>query len=217
MTLEVQRAAAGTGETLGPSRRVGRPRNTEIETLAIRAAAELLEEGEEVTVSKVVARSGVSRAAIYRRWPSITFLIAAALDLGRTSYPVISVDDDLREAITRSFLPHEPLSGYPMERFYQRIKLIVANPELQHAYWESHVARRRAPLEASMRQAVADGRLRADLDVAAAVDALAGIAYYQILVRGADLKAPETRKRMEAATEVLWRGIRADSEPDSSV
>lgn len=201
--------SAGPRETRGP----GRPRNSDIEQQVIAAAVELVDAGEEVTVARLVERSGVSRAAIYRRWPSITQLVAVALDVGRGSYPEILPEDDLHAAIVDGFLlGGEPAEkDYPKNRFRQRIKLGIDDPALQRTYWESHVARRRAPLERTLSEAVQQGKLRADLDVAACIDALGGVVYYQVVVRGADLHSTETRERVSAALEIIWRGMQPDS------
>ena len=80
-------------------RRPGRPRDEDIDGQIVAATLEIIDAGEEVTVSRVVARSGVSRAALYRRWPSLTTLIAAALDVGRMVPPEYPDDVDLRDAL----------------------------------------------------------------------------------------------------------------------
>lgn len=197
---------------LGSRPRPGRPRVEVLGDNILRATVELLDEGEDVTVSKVVERSGVSRAALYRRWPSIAQLTAAALDSGRTHYPELEVGVGLRESLIASFLPPEagaPTSGagYTMQRFNQRLKLILSDSQLQRAYWSSHVARRRAPLERSLEHAVEQGYLRADLDISACIDALAGVVYYQFIVRGNNLNAPATRARVRAAIDIIWNGM----------
>lgn len=193
---------------VGTRSRPGRPRDRELETQAIDAVVQLLDAGEEVTVSRIVELSGVSRAAIYRRWPSLTLLIAAALDVGRSAYPVLVPERNLRELITRGFLPGAHGHEYPLERFRLRMKLISSDPVLQQAYWNAHVARRRAPLEEALLAAVQAGELHACLDVSSALDALAGVVYYQLVVRGADINAPDTRARMEAAFDLIWQGMR---------
>lgn len=209
MTLTTTAPAAEPDERPGP----GRPRLAGLDERILDAAVALVDAGEEITVSRVVAASGVSRAALYRRWPSITQLTAAALDVGRTAYPPVEVGPGLRESIIHSLLPeshtggHASLRDYPTRRFTQRLRLIIDDPELQHAYWESHIARRRAPLEASLAEAIERGILRADLDASACVDALAGIVYYQFIIRGDDLHAPATRARVVAAFDVVWRGM----------
>lgn len=204
----MQREAPELGDRTGP----GRPRVEALDDRILDAAVQLLDEGQDITVSKVVERSGVSRAALYRRWPSITLLTAAALDVGRVEYPAVRVGDNLRDTLMTNLIP--PLGAdqpaghsYPKQRLNQRLKLILNDPELQKAYWESHVARRRAPLEESLRTAIDEGLLRQDLDVSASIDALAGVVYYQFIVRGDDLRDPVTRARVGAAFDIIWHGM----------
>lgn len=193
-------------------RRPGRPRDEDIDGQIIAATLALIDAEEEVTVSRVVARSGVSRAALYRRWPSLTALIAAALDVGRTVPPAVPTDGDLRETVFATLLG-APTSvtaeGYSEARFRQRIRLVMGDRALQKAYWNSHVSRRRVPLENALRAGIERGILRADLDVEACFDALAGAAYYQLVVRGDGMDSPRARERLHAAFDVVWRGMQA--------
>ncbi|PKQ35894.1 MAG: transcriptional regulator [Actinobacteria bacterium HGW-Actinobacteria-11] len=193
-------------------RRPGRPRDEEIDGQIVTATLEIIDAGEEVTVSRVVARSGVSRAALYRRWPSLTLLIAAALDVGREVPPEYPVDADLHEILLAGLglgadgvAPSAP--GYSEARFRQRIRLVMADRALQKTYWQSHVSRRRVPLQNALRTGIARGELRADLDVEACFDAIAGVAYYQLVVRGDRVSDPAVVERMRAAIEVIWRGM----------
>lgn len=177
----------------------------------IAATLEIIDAGQDVTVNRVVSGSGVSRAALYRRWPSLTTLIAAALDVGRTVPPEYPEGVDLREALIDGFGLGESAAlsaaGYSEERFRQRIRLVMSDRALQKAYWESHVSRRRVPLLNALRAGVARGELRADLDVDACFDAIAGTAYYQIVVRGDRMDDPAVAARLRAAVEVIWRGM----------
>ncbi|MFS6530337.1 TetR/AcrR family transcriptional regulator C-terminal ligand-binding domain-containing protein [Microbacterium aurugineum] len=193
-------------------RRPGRPRDEEIDGQIVTATLEIIDAGEEVTVSRVVARSGVSRAALYRRWPSLTLLIAAALDVGREVPPEYPVDADLHEILLAGLglgadgvAPSAP--GYSEARFRQRIRLVMADRALQKTYWQSHVSRRRVPLQNALRMGIARGELRADLDVEACFDAIAGVAYYQLVVRGDRVSDPAVVERMRGAIEVIWRGM----------
>lgn len=176
----------------------------------VAAVLELIDAEEEVTVSRVVERSGVSRAALYRRWPSLTTLIAAALDVGRTVPPELPVGGDLRETLFTSLIGSPTsisASGYSEARFRQRIRLVMADRTLQRAYWESHVSRRRGPVERALRSGIERGILREDLDVEAAFDAIAGAAYYQSIVRGDPLESADARRRLAAAFDITWRGM----------
>lgn len=193
-------------------RRPGRPRDEDLDGQIVAATLEIIDAGDEVTVSRVVARSRVSRAALYRRWPSLTLLIAAALDVGREVPPEYPADADLHEILLAGLglgadgvAPSAP--GYSEERFRQRIRLVMADRALQRTYWESHVSRRRVPLQNALRVGMARGELRSDLDVEACFDAIAGVAYYQLVVRGDRVNDPAVVERMRAAIEVIWRGM----------
>jgi AcrR family transcriptional regulator len=113
LPVPARRTRAGTGVVVPAEparRRPGRPRAAGHDERILAAASALLEAGEDVTVGRVVERSGVSRAAIYRRWPSMTDLVAAALDQGREPYD-ISVDGDLLENLLAVFAPAAPAVG----------------------------------------------------------------------------------------------------------
>lgn len=199
---------AGAAVRRGP----GRPRDEEIDGQIIAATLALIDAEEEVTVSRVVERSGVSRAALYRRWPSLTMLIAAALDVGRTVPPPMDAEGDLYAAVVGAVFGDSAsvtASGYSEVRFRHRIRLVMGDRALQRAYWRSHVSRRRVPIEEALRRGIERGILRADLGVEACFDAMAGVAYYQLVVRGSRFEDHDSQARMKAALDVIWRGMLA--------
>ncbi len=201
------RAAAGPRA----ARRPGRPRDEEIEERVLAATLALVDVGEPVTLGRVVAGSGAGRAAIYRRWPSLTALLAAALDRGREVLPVPH-DGDLRERLFALYLDSPARIGesYTDARFRRRLQLTLADPALQRAYWHAHVTRRRLPVIELLEQGVAAGELRADLEIEAAIDLINGVFYYQWVVRGESPMEPAPRARCAAALELVWRGMVAD-------
>ncbi|WP_127819800.1 TetR/AcrR family transcriptional regulator [Microbacterium sp. CPCC 204701] len=190
----------------------GRPRDEDLDAQILEATLGLIDADEPVTVGRIVARSGVSRAALYRRWPSLTALVAAALDVGREVPPAIPDDGDLREAVLGAFAAGNSVSasGYSEARFRQRVGLAMADRELQRAYWQSHVARRRVSLEDALRRGIARGILRTDLDPTACFDLLAGVVYYQLVVRGDSIDDPAVLARVRSALEIAWRGMVAE-------
>jgi len=194
-----------------PRRRPGRPRADGHDERILAAAVGLLERGEDVTVNRVVAASGVSRAAIYRRWPSMTDLVAAALDVGREPY-AIPLEGDLLENLLDALSPGAQPAGrhYPEERFRLRIRLAMTDRKLAQAYWRSHVARRRGAMVALLRAGIERGELRPDLDVDACIDLVNGVFYYQPVVRGAALDDPDVLARCREAVRVAWRGMSID-------
>ncbi|QIM19797.1 TetR/AcrR family transcriptional regulator [Leucobacter coleopterorum] len=174
----------------------------------LEAVSQLLESGETISVRRVVETSGVSKAAIYRRWPGVTELIAAALDRGRTPYG-ISLSGDLLENLLEALLSDDAEAGYSEERLRTRLRLSLVDRELQQTYWTHHITRRRAGLLELLREGVARGELRADLDFDACSDLMTGVFYYQIVVRGDSLSESATRDRCQAALRVVWRGMLA--------
>lgn len=205
--MTVVEGPAGVATRRGP----GRPRDEELDAQILAAALALIDGGETVTVSRLVTQSGVSRAAIYRRWPSLTALVAAALDVGRVVPPDIPLTGDLREAVRASLFGAQSVSvvGYSEERFRQRIRLAMADRDLQRAYWDSHVSRRRASLERALQAGIERGILRKGLDPATCFDLLAGVVYYQLVVRGESLTDPAVWQRCQDAFDIAWRGMLA--------
>ncbi|KAA0977654.1 TetR/AcrR family transcriptional regulator [Paeniglutamicibacter gangotriensis] len=192
------------------ARRPGRPRDTELQERILRAVNELIDDEATITVSAVVERSGVSRAAIYRRWETLDRLTAAALDVGRT---VIRPPADLsiREALEYG-LPAPgkiPVGEIPEGRLRQRLLLALADTNLQREYWRGHVSRRREPLLEHLERGREQGEIRADADLEATLDLLSGVFYYQVVARGESLTNAETLERCNAAMDIIWRGISA--------
>jgi len=198
--------------TVEAARGPGRPRAAGHDDRILDAVIALIERDRKVTVSAVVAASGVSRAALYRRWPSLPELIAAALDKGRAAFEVETAGD-IKDAIV-SMMFGDPSAArgatYSDRRFRARMVLVMQNPDLQHAYWKSHVRRRRVSFLEALGEAQRRGELRADLDLEACLDLINGVFYYQIVVRGASMGDPGTIARCREAFEVAWRGMSVD-------
>lgn len=193
--------------TVAPSgaRRPGRPRADGHDARILEAAVALIDRGEPVSLARVVAESGVSRAAIYRRWPTLTRLVADALDQGRT-VPAPANSPDLLGAILDAYTPPAD-APFPDARFRWRVRLALSDRALATDYWESHVTKRREPIIALLREGVERGELRADLDLDACLDAINGVFYYQVVVRGLRLDDPETVARCHRAIRTIWRGM----------
>lgn len=193
-----------------PSRGPGRPRVEGYDERLLDAVIEILEAGQEVTVVRVVERSGLSRATLYRRWPSLTELVAAALDRGR-EMPVIPLDGDLLANLLDTFLPAGALAkiGFTESRFRLRLRLALGDRGLARSYWASHVVKRRAAVAALLTEGVRRGELRPDLDVDAAIDLINGVFYYQYVVRGTGVEDPACAARCREAVTLAWAGMRA--------
>ena len=101
-----QRSPASTNGRNGGAAR-GRPRDPEADARILKAAADLLAEVgiEGTSMSAIVARSGVARATVYRRWPSREAMVSAALSevKGRPPFPLSGdLERDLARAVEQS-------------------------------------------------------------------------------------------------------------------
>ncbi|WP_159940668.1 MULTISPECIES: TetR/AcrR family transcriptional regulator [unclassified Nocardiopsis] len=184
----------------------GRPREEAAGRVLLDATVELLLEHEDpgkVTVAAITERAGVARATLYRRWESREELIAEALDTVR-EVPRIPDTGDLLADLDPWFGP-ESVDGDPRTHRLIRIRLVQAlgDPELRRVYWERHILPRREPVMARLRAEVARGGLPEDTDVEMLAELLAGVAYYQLLVRPDDGRYLE---RMRRAVRLLLRG-----------
>lgn len=191
------------------TRRPGRPRVEGLEERVVAATAALLLEspdGSSPTVTEIVHRSGVSRAAIYRRWQAREQIVAEALDSVRDNTPV-TVTGDLEADLLDAYRP--PADGD--DRFdhlvRKRLVLALGDSSLQQEYWTAHVSRRRRGMVEAVRRAIETGQVRPDVDVDAAIDLVAGVYYYQVVVRGGSLRDADVHERVCAAIRIACRGL----------
>lgn len=199
--------ASGSTASLTSRQGPGRPRESGHDDRVIDAVLALIDEEVTVTIRAVVERSGVSRAAIYRRWPALTDLVAAALDRGRSAPAVAPryatpeglIDDLMAEA--RAFGP-EASTG----RVKSRLVMGLQDRDLQRAYWESHASRRRDPMRAAIEAGKRDGLFHSELDTEACCDALVAVFYYQVVVRG-ERDFASAAPRIEAALRTVLGGM----------
>jgi AcrR family transcriptional regulator len=202
---------AGDAATEDIRRRPGRPREAGIEQAVLRSAVELIREngpGSDFTIGDLVGRSGVSRAAIYRRWENRKAIIVAALDFDR---PPVEVKEasSLLETLKATYVDAmDSLSDANLALINTRLALGLQDPELQREYWERHVSRRRTDMSAVLERAKTNGEIRQDADIDVVLDMINGTAYYQGIVRG-DWSGPASRHRLMTAIELIYHSIAA--------
>ncbi|MGO4144550.1 TetR/AcrR family transcriptional regulator [Paenarthrobacter sp. YAF11_1] len=192
-------------------RRPGRPRDTALESSVLSSTVELLLERDtrEVTISAITERSGVSRAALYRRWSSREELIAAALDSVRSSIGFRRRDTALETILASYEEAAIDVEGRVGALVKKRVAMGLENDELRALSWNRHVSRRREPIAAEIRHGITSGELSPDVDVEAMIDLINGLYYYQFVVRPAGSDAAsiaETRERVRNAVKLVWDG-----------
>jgi AcrR family transcriptional regulator len=178
----------------GGSRR-GRPRSEKARESILTAAADLLLTRGlgAVSMDAVAERAGVSKATIYRWWPTKEMLALDALHQEwATSRPPVSETGSLRADLLSLLRPWVRTIG---ERPYGRViaALVIeaqTNPAFAEQYREGFVEPRRAQARLLVRRAIERGELPATTDVELALDLLYGPVYHRLLHGHAPLDEP---------------------------
>jgi AcrR family transcriptional regulator len=186
----------------------GRPRDGHIDEAVLDAVSTLLEESgyRALAVEQVAKRAGVSKAAVYRRWPSRQTLVLAELQrrLGRVTAPDTECTVcDLNESLwlfTRTFTCMGP------EFFSPLLADCSTDPELRQLFMETLFDPPREAVRATLTLAYERGDLRADVDLTLAVDTLASLVHYRLLFG----HAPVTETEIERAVTSLLAGLATD-------
>jgi AcrR family transcriptional regulator len=137
----------------------------------------------QVSMDAVAERAGVSKATIYRWWPSKQMLVLDALqDWVATDINACDTGS-LRDDLIALVLPWVREIGLrPCGRVVAAlIAEARANPQLADAYHNHCFDLRREPVRAALARAIARGEAPEDLDVEAAIDLVHGPLYHRLL------------------------------------
>jgi AcrR family transcriptional regulator len=163
----------------------GRPLSRQTERAIIDATNRLLAESSlsEISVEDVAARARVSKASIYRRWPSKgTLAFAAFMTRFLDTQPVPDtghLEDDLLATLHHWV---RTVDGTTEGRTLRGlIAEVQRDPELASAWRERFVAPVRAGHLEMTQRAIARGELPPDADCNLVLDLLFGPAYHRLL------------------------------------
>jgi AcrR family transcriptional regulator len=165
-----ERLAPGlTGEPAVARR--GRPRDARVDQAVLAAAVDLLAEAgfARLTMDQVAARSGVSKASMYLRWPNKTALVAEAIRHRSGVVPEVPDTGSLRDdmlGFLRALLRAKPAARRALAAVLGEIH---SNPELREA-WRASTS---GALTARCRQIVERAVGREELPASADVELLA--------------------------------------------
>ena len=163
----------------------GRPRSAECDRAILAAAlGEYAERGlEGMSVDAVAARAGVSKATIYRRYPSKVELVVAAAFTLASEVAIKPDTGTLRGDLTASLRSLRAMLDDPVLGSATRMLVVDAtgNDELAQMHTEFVRGRRQGTFEAFER-AIARGELRADIDFDFVADQLGAPLFYRHLV-----------------------------------
>ena len=195
-------------------KRRGRPRSEKARTAILDAATELLlEQGlETVSMDEVAERAGVSKATIYRWWPSKQTLALDALyhewDTARPEPPDTgSLRADLL-ALLRPWIRR--VRARPYGRVVaELVAEAQTDPEFASIYHARFVAPRREPARALLATRDRSRRAPPDIDVELALDLVYGPLYHRLLHGHAPLNDRFVRDVVDA----VLAGLGVDSTP----
>lgn len=195
-------------EQAGAARRRGRPRSEKSKTAILAAAgALLLERGLEGTSMDAIAEAaGVSKATIYRWWPTKeTLAIDALYEDWAAAYPEAPDTGALRTDLLGVLLPW---ASHITTRPYARVlgALVTrarTDPAFAAEFDQRLVQPRRDRARPIFHRAIASGELPADTDIELALDLLYGAVYHRFL-QG---HLPITRDFVEAVIDAALCGL----------
>ena len=179
-----------------PRRPPGRPRDARADRAILDAALhELAQQGYAgLSMDKVAARAGVSKATIYRRWSSREDLI---LDAWRSIDPAHHDESPdtghLRTDLDQLCNSYRETFGTEIaELLPQMIAAVHQSPQLAELFAQ-FVDEQMQPLYRIYARAKERGQLRPDVDVEQAASLIAGSLFFNILFRGRLMSADDLR------------------------
>jgi AcrR family transcriptional regulator len=165
----------------------GRPRSERARLAVLDAAADLLSEGgmAAATMEAIAARAGVSKATIYKWWPSRGHVALDSLFTRTKPTMAAEAGATLEETLIAQVGALAGLLRDPATASLMRETVAVAqtDPDIRSALDTRWLRPRRAVVEGVLRDAAERGEIRADVDFAAAMDQLFGPLYYRLLFR----------------------------------
>jgi AcrR family transcriptional regulator len=189
--------------TASASPKHGRPRSEKARNAILEAAAELLlaRGMEAVSMDAVAGRAGVSKATIYRWWPSKQMLALDAL-FGWAATRAPTRDTGTLRGDLLALI--RPLVREIRRRPYGRVVAalvseVQSDPVFAEAYRTHFIHPRREAMRAAFARAAERGEVAADLDVEVALDLIYGPVYHRLLHGHAALSDRFARDVVELA------------------
>jgi AcrR family transcriptional regulator len=185
--------------------RRGRPRSEQSQTAVLDAAAKLLlEQGlAAVSMDAISAEAGVSKATIYRWWPSKESLALDALYRQWEGTPAVRDSGTLRGDLLQLLRPWARLAS---QQPYGRViaALLTAaqtDPAFGREYRERFVTPRREQGRAIFHRAIERGEVPVTTNIEVALDLLYGPIYHRLLHGHAPLNNRFVREVIDTALD----------------
>jgi AcrR family transcriptional regulator len=198
------------GAPEAPERPRGRPRSAIADKAILDAAVDLFAERgfEGFSVEDVADRAGVSKATVYRRYPSKVDLVVEAgscLATDEITFPDTgNLRDDVRglaRSLVNAFKNTRAGKMMPVMTFERR-----RYPELDAGY-RRFLADRKARTREVLRRGIDRGELPPDTDVAVMSSMLVGPIFHRLMIT----QEPMNEAFVDALVDALLRGFGATS------
>ncbi|MBE7683407.1 TetR/AcrR family transcriptional regulator [Paenibacillus sp. P13VS] len=187
----------------------GRPRNMETQNAILAAAYELLlEHGfAAITVEKIAERAQVSKATIYKWWPSKGAVIMDGYMSAMTArLPVPDTGSVLEDVRIHASNMIQFLTSQDGKAITEIIGEGQSDPGLAVEYRTRYIQPRRREAWGIIEKGVTRGELKSDLDIGLCIDMIYGPVFYRMLVTGEPMD-PEFVHRL---LDSLFAGIKSD-------
>jgi AcrR family transcriptional regulator len=162
----------------------GRPRSAQADEAIVDAALELLvaEGFDRLSMDGVAAKAGVSKATIYRRWPSKEALVIEAVARRTDPFADVPLAGSVRDRLVALLQTVLATSQTTLGRLLPcMVGATVSNPTLARHYREHILDPRRIRIGEILRAGIESGELRTGIDVDLAVDQVVGPLLYRIV------------------------------------
>ena len=196
----------GMKKKVAAARSPGRPRSEEAHQRILEAAYELMNQigFNDLTIEAIAVRAGVGKPTIYRRWSSKAHLVMdaflAAVNPALTFPDSGSVKEDIR-------LQMQQLVKVLLSPPGQIIAMLIGGGQTEaaliEAFRENWLMPRRKAASEVFQKGVEQGKLRSDVEVDVAIDALYSPLFYRLLIR----HAPLTQDFVDELVDVVMKGL----------
>lgn len=188
----------------------GRPRSERAEQAIVEATLDLLPEAgvAGLSLEQVAARAGVGKATIYRRWPNKEALVVdslASLSEQLPPLPGRSVREDL--VLVVESIRRRSENSHSGRLFPCMLAEGARHPELKRRYLETVVEPRREVVREVLRRGIANGELRADLDVELALGLVTAPMLLRVTVLAAEGTGPVPGDLPERLVDLVLEGL----------
>jgi AcrR family transcriptional regulator len=188
-----------------PSRGIGRPRDTRIDTEVIAAVLNVLKTGgyRAVTIDGIARHVGRARSSLYRRWPSKRHLVAYAVvsELGENpAADTGRIRGDLEAAVGTLLRAFRGPLGLALPGL---VADMAQDAALARTIRRRVLAPRRRSMLEAIERARVRGEARADLDVELVLDMLTGPFYFRTLFGHASMSIRTTKDIVECVLRVI--------------